>query len=65
LARQNRIILWEVDVQVDFMLPHGKLYVRGAEKLVPNIDSLVDCARSGNTLLLSSGCHHAEDDPEF
>jgi len=65
LARQNRIVLWEVDTQVDFMLPHGKLYVPGAEKLIPNINRLVDCARSGNALLLSSGCHHVEDDPEF
>ena len=31
------LILWEVDTQKDFMLPGGKLYVPGAEKLLRNI----------------------------
>ena len=26
----SRVVLWDVDTQVDFMLPNGKLYVRGA-----------------------------------
>ena len=28
-------IFWDVDTQVDFMLPTGKLYVPGAEQIVP------------------------------
>ena len=39
------LILWEVDTQRDFMLPGGKLYVPGAEKLLPNIEKLTDAAR--------------------
>ncbi len=58
-------ILWEVDVQADFMLPGGKLYVPGAEKLVPNIRRLTDLARQGRVLLVSHGCFHTPDDPEF
>jgi nicotinamidase/pyrazinamidase len=58
-------ILWEVDVQRDFMLPEGKLYVPGAEKLLPNIRRLTDLAREGKVLLVSHGCFHAPDDPEF
>jgi nicotinamidase/pyrazinamidase len=58
-------ILWEVDVQKDFMLPGGKLYVPGAEKLLPNIRRLTDRAREGKTLLISHGCFHTPDDPEF
>jgi nicotinamidase/pyrazinamidase len=49
----NRIIFWEVDAQVDFMLPGGKLYVPGAEKIIPNINCLVDRARAGRVLLIS------------
>ena len=58
-------ILWEVDVQVDFMLPGGKLYVPGAEKILPNIRKLTDVARRGAAFLVSHGCFHSADDPEF
>jgi nicotinamidase/pyrazinamidase len=61
----REFILWEVDVQRDFMLPEGKLYVPGAEKLLPNIRRLTDLAREGKVLLVSHGCFHAPDDPEF
>jgi nicotinamidase/pyrazinamidase len=59
------LILWAVDVQVDFLLPDGKLYVPGAEKLIPNIQRLVDVARRNGALLISSGDRHSPDDPEF
>ena len=59
------MILWDVDTQVDFMLPGGKLYVPGAEKLIPNMKRLTDAARQGQVFLVSHGCVHAPDDPEF
>jgi nicotinamidase/pyrazinamidase len=58
-------IFWEVDVQADFMLPGGHLYVPGAEKLLPNIRRLTDAARQGRVFLVSHGCFHTPDDPEF
>lgn len=58
-------IFWGVDVQRDFMLPGGKLYVPGAEKLLPNIRRLTDAARQGKVFLVSHGCFHTPDDPEF
>src|SRR6202795_3009773 len=58
-------IFWEVDVQADFMLPGGKLYVPGAEKLLPNIRKLTDAARRGDVFLVSHGCFHPANDPEF
>jgi nicotinamidase/pyrazinamidase len=58
-------IFWEVDVQKDFVLPGGHLYVPGAEKLLPSIRRLTDAARQGRVLLVSSGDFHAPDDPEF
>ncbi len=61
----RNFIFWEVDTQVDFMLPGGKLYVPGAEKLLPNIRRLTDAARQGRVLLVSHGCYHSKDDPEF
>jgi nicotinamidase/pyrazinamidase len=59
------LVLWEVDTQADFMLPGGKLYVPGAEKLLPRIQRLTDAARTGQAFLVSHGCYHAPDDPEF
>ena len=58
-------VFWEVDVQADFMLPGGKLYVPGAEKLLPNIRKLTDAARRDEVFLVSHGCFHPPDDPEF
>ena len=58
-------IFWEVDVQADFMLPGGKLYVPGAEKLLPNIRKLTDAARRGEVFLVSHGDFHPANDPEF
>jgi nicotinamidase/pyrazinamidase len=61
----RRVIFWEVDTQVDFMRPGGKLYVRGAEKRLPNMKRLVDAARQGRVFLASDACVHAPDDAEF
>ena len=62
---KNKVVFWGVDVQEDFMLPGGKLYVSGAEKIIPNIMRLVDQAREGRVLLISSACRHLPDDPDF
>ncbi len=58
-------IFWEVDVQRDFVLPGGKLYVPGAEKLLPNIRRLTGAAREGKVFLVSHGDFHTPNDPEF
>jgi nicotinamidase/pyrazinamidase len=58
-------VFWEVDVQRDFMLPGGNLYVPGAEKLLPNVKRLTDAARDGKVFLVSHGDFHTPDDPEF
>src|SRR6266403_896448 len=58
-------IFWDVDTQVDFMLPGGKLYVPGAEKLIPNLKQLTDAAREGRVFIIGDACTHTLDDPEF
>jgi nicotinamidase-related amidase len=60
-----KTVFWEVDAQADFMLPGGKLYVPGAEKIIPNIERLVAAAIEAGALLVSSGDSHPEGDPEF
>jgi nicotinamidase/pyrazinamidase len=61
----RKVVFWEVDTQADFMLPGGNLYVPGAERLLPNIRKLTDAARQGRVFLVSHGCYHTKDDPEF
>jgi nicotinamidase/pyrazinamidase len=63
--RTDKTIFWEVDTQADFMLPKGKLYVPGAERLLPNIQRLTNAARENKVFLVSHGCYHVPDDPEF
>jgi len=63
--QSRKYVFWEVDVQADFMLPGGKLYVPGAEKLLPNIRKLTDAARRGEVFLVSHGDFHTANDPEF
>jgi nicotinamidase/pyrazinamidase len=59
------VIFWDVDTQVDFMLPAGKLYVPGAEKLIANINRLTEAARIGLVFIIGHACVHSTDDPEF
>jgi len=59
------VIFWEVDTQADFMLPGGKLYVPGAEKLLPNFKKLTAAVNNGKVFLVSDACVHPPNDPEF
>jgi nicotinamidase/pyrazinamidase len=59
------IVFWDVDTQADFMLPGGRLYVPGAEKLLANLNRLTDAARRNRVFLVSDACLHTADDPEF
>jgi nicotinamidase/pyrazinamidase len=61
----RRVIFWDVDTQADFMLPGGKLYVPGAENLLPNLNLLTDAARRNEVFLVSDACVHGPDDEEF
>ncbi|MDX6493987.1 MAG: nicotinamidase/pyrazinamidase, partial [Gaiellaceae bacterium] len=61
----TRRILWDVDTQVDFMLPHGKLYVGGAEQTAPAMKRLVDAARSAGIPHVASADDHELTDPEI
>jgi nicotinamidase/pyrazinamidase len=59
------VILWDVDTQVDFMLPEGKLYVPGAEETVPTMKRLVDAARAAGVVHVASVDDHELTDEEI
>ena len=59
------LAFFDVDTQIDFMEPTGKLYVPHAEDILPNLVRLMAYARERNIPVLSSADAHAPDDPEF
>jgi nicotinamidase/pyrazinamidase len=64
VAREH-LVFFDVDTQVDFMRPTGRLYVPGAEQIVPNLDRLMKWARENEVPVISSADAHLPDDPEF
>ncbi len=61
----TRIAFLDVDTQVDFMEPGGKLYAQGAERIKPNLARLIRAARERAVPLVSSVDAHAPGDVEF
>jgi nicotinamidase/pyrazinamidase len=58
-------VLWDVDTQVDFMLPHGKLYVPGAEQVAPAMKRLVEAAHAAAIVHVASSDDHELTDDEI
>ncbi|HET7567354.1 MAG TPA: isochorismatase family cysteine hydrolase [Gaiellaceae bacterium] len=58
-------ILWDVDTQVDFMEPAGKLYVPGAKDAAAAMERLVDAARAARVVHVASADDHELTDPEI
>ncbi|MCL5035397.1 MAG: isochorismatase family protein [Bacteroidetes bacterium] len=60
-----KLIFWDVDTQYDFMMPDGKLYVPGAESLIPNLTELTAFAHSNGIQICGSVDYHVLGDPEI
>jgi nicotinamidase/pyrazinamidase len=56
---------FDIDTQLDFMVPAGALYVPGAEKILPNVAELNRYAAAHGILVISTTCAHSEDAAEF
>ena len=61
----EQLVFFDIDTQVDFMRPDGRLYVPGAEQIVPNLVKLMSFAREHGVPVISSADAHTPDDPEF
>ena len=61
----HKLLFWDVDTQVDFLLPGGRLYVSGAEKIIPNLQRLTEWADSHGVPVVASACAHQPGDPEL
>ncbi len=58
-------IFWDVDTQIDFMLPDGKLYVPGAENLRPVLGGLTSLAHAHGIRIVASADDHMPDHAEI
>ncbi len=58
-------LLWDVDTQVDFVHPDGKLAVPGATDAVPAMARVVEAARAAGIPHVASADDHELTDPEI
>jgi len=56
---------FDIDTQLDFMVPAGALYVPGAELILPKVAELNRYAAANGILVISTTCAHTEDAAEF
>ena len=67
----DKIIFWNVDTQVDFVEPEGRLYVQGAEKIKPLWQQITDFAKQKNIRVVNTADYHypesaeLSDEPDF
>lgn len=64
-------LFWDVDTQVDFMLPDGRLYVPGSVEIIPALQRLTGHAHAQGIRILASADDHVpghrelSDTPDF
>ncbi len=56
---------FDIDTQLDFMVPGGALYGKGAERLIPKVAALNRYAAENGIPVISTMCAHTEDAEEF
>ncbi|WP_167615189.1 cysteine hydrolase family protein [Maribellus sediminis] len=59
------LLFWNVDTQVDFMEPSGKLYAPGAEKIKPALKQLTEFAAQNNIQVVSTADFHYHNSAEL
>jgi nicotinamidase/pyrazinamidase len=59
------VIFFDIDTQVDFLVPSGALYVPGATAIHDSIQQLLEAAKRYGVTTFSTCCAHEPGDPEF
>lgn len=58
-------LFWNVDTQIDFVYPRGKLYVEGAEELRPHWKELTQLAKDNAIRVVNTADYHYANSPEL
>lgn len=58
-------LFWNVDTQIDFVYPRGKLYVQGAEDLRPQWKELTELAKENSIRVVNTADYHYPNSAEL
>ena len=58
-------LFWNVDTQIDFVYPRGKLYVQGAEELRPQWKELTELAKENLIRVVNTADYHYPNSAEL
>jgi nicotinamidase/pyrazinamidase len=62
---EKRTIFWDADTQYDFMMPDGKLYVDGADRIIPIVSDVRATALDHGCSIIASQDWHSMSNPEI
>lgn len=62
---EKRTIFWDADTQYDFMMPDGKLYMNGADQIIPAVSDVRAAALDHGCSIIASMDWHSMNSPEI
>ena len=62
---EKRTIFWDADTQYDFMMPDGKLYMEGADQIIPAVSDVRAMALDHGCSIIASTDWHSMNNPEI
>ena len=62
---EKRTLFWDLDTQYDFLMPDGKLYMEGADQIIPVVSDVRAMALDHGCLILASQDWHSLENPEI
>jgi nicotinamidase/pyrazinamidase len=62
---EKRTIFWDADTQYDFVMPDGKLYMEGADRIIPVVSEVRATALDQGCSIIASQDWHRLSNPEI